>query len=58
MSLTTVDLLLNRIVSTLNTHFMTIDIKDFYLNITMARSEYMRLKLSDLTKIIVIQYNL
>ena len=58
MRLTTVDLLLNRIVSTLNTHFMTIDIKDFYLNSTMARSEYMRLKLSDLTKIIVIQYNL
>ena len=30
--LTTVKLLLNSIVSKINAHFMTIDIKDFYLN--------------------------
>ena len=41
---TTVKLLLDSIVSTLNTKFMTIDIKDFYLNTSMDRSEYMRLK--------------
>ena len=48
VSSTTVKLLLNRIVSTINAHFMKIDIKDFYLNTPMVRSEYMRLKLSDL----------
>ena len=37
MSLTTVKLLLNSIVSTINSHFMTIDIKDFYFNTLMAR---------------------
>ena len=51
-------LLLNIIVSTINTHFMTIDIKYFYLNTPMARSEYMRLKLSDLPERVVQQYNL
>ena len=44
----TVKLLLNSIVSTLNEKFMSIDIKDFYLNTPMPRSEYMRLKLNDL----------
>ena len=37
---------------------MTIDIKDFYLNTPMSRSEYMRLKLSDLPKIMAQQYNM
>ena len=58
MSLNTVNLLLNSIVSTINAHFMTIDIKDFYLNNIMARNEYMHLKLGDLPKIVVQQYNL
>ena len=51
--LTTVKLLLNRIVSTLDVHFMTIDIKDFYLNNPIAWSEYMSLKLSGLPKSVV-----
>ena len=55
MSLTTVKLLLNRIVLKINAHFMTIDIKDFYLNTPIARSKYMRLKLSDLPKSVVQQ---
>ena len=50
---TTVKLLLNSIVSTLNAKFMTIDINDFYLNTPMARSEYMRLKIGDLPKSVV-----
>ena len=58
MSLTTVNLLLNSILSTINAHFMTIDIKDFYLNTLMARSEYMRLKIGDLPKIVFQQYNM
>ena len=37
---------------------MTIDIKDFYLNIPLSRYEYMRLKLSDLPKDFLKQYNL
>ena len=37
---------------------MTIDIKDFYLNTLMARSEYMRLKLGDLPVSVVQQCNL
>ena len=58
MSLTTVKLLLNSIVSTINSHFMTIDIKDFYFNTLMARSKYMRLKLGDIPVSVVQQYNL
>ncbi len=41
--LLTVKLLLNSIISTENACFMTMDIKDFYLNTPMARYEYMRL---------------
>ena len=58
MSLTTVNLILNSILSTINAHFMTIDIKDFYLNTLMARSEFMRLILSNLPESVVQQYNL
>ena len=44
----TVKLLLNIVVSTPNAKFMSIGIKDFYLNTPMPRYEYMRLKLSNL----------
>ena len=54
----TVKLLLNSIVSTLNAKFMSIDIKDSYLNTPMPRSEYMRLKLSDLPNYVIRHYNL
>ena len=37
---------------------MTLDIKDFYLNTPMKRSEYMRLKLSNLPKYFIKQYKL
>ncbi len=46
--LLTVKLLLNSIISTENARFMTMDIKDFYLNTPMARYEYMRLRLADM----------
>ena len=36
VDLTTVKLVLNIIVSTLNANFMTIDVKDFYLNTPIA----------------------
>jgi len=48
--LLTVTILLNSTISTPNVKFMTMDIKDFYLNIPMARYEYMRLCLSDTTQ--------
>jgi hypothetical protein len=58
VDLLTVKLLLNSVISTPNAKFMTIDIKDFYLNTPMPRYEYMRLKLSDLPEDFVKQYNL
>ncbi len=41
--LLTVKILLNSIISTLNAKFMTMDIKDFYLDTPMAWYEYMQL---------------
>eukprot|EP00804_Cyclotella_cryptica_P000422 CCRYP_020916-RA/>CCRYP_020916-RA protein AED:0.40 eAED:0.40 QI:0/0/0/0.5/0/0/2/0/244 len=38
--------------------FMTIDIKDFYLNTPMARPEFMRLKLADIPEDFITLYNL
>ena len=43
-----VKILINNFISSPNANFITIDIKDFYLNTPMAQSEYMRLTLSDL----------
>ena len=48
VNLLTVKLLLNSIISSPGAKFLTIDIKNFYLNTPMKRFEYMRLKLSDL----------
>jgi hypothetical protein len=56
--LLTVKLLLNSIISTPNAKFMTMDIKDFYLNTPMARYEYMRLRLADMPKDIIAHYKL
>ena len=58
VDLLTVKLLLNSIISTLGAKFMTIDIKDFYLNTPMARYEYMCLKLCDIPEEVTKQYNL
>ena len=51
-------MIFNSIVLKLNRQVMRIDIKDFYLNTPMARSEYMRLKLRNLPGSVVKQYNL
>ena len=53
-----VKLLLNGIISTPGAKFMTFEIKYFYLNTPMPRFEYMHLKLTDLSKDLVQQYNL
>jgi hypothetical protein len=44
-ALSTVKLLLQSVVSD-NANFMTLDIKDFYLNTLLPRSEYLRIPLS------------
>jgi hypothetical protein len=54
----TTKILLNSIISTQGARFMTIDIKDFYLNTPMARPEFMRLKLDDIPEEFIILYNL
>ena len=53
-----VKLLLNRIISTPGAKFMTIDIKDFYLNTPRARYKYMRLKLCDIPEDVTKHYKL
>ena len=54
----TIKILLNSVISTRNAKFMTIDIKDFYLNTPMERPEFMRLKLSDIPNNIIDLYKL
>jgi hypothetical protein len=56
--LTTAKLLLNSVVSTPNAKFMSNDIKDFYLDTTMERYEYMRIPISALPPAIIEQYKL
>ena len=58
VDLLTVKLLLNSVISTPDAKFITIDIKDFYLNTPMDRFEYMKLKLSNLPEDFVTLYNL
>eukprot|EP00804_Cyclotella_cryptica_P016613 CCRYP_001939-RA/>CCRYP_001939-RA protein AED:0.44 eAED:0.49 QI:0/0/0/1/0/0/3/0/188 len=54
----TVKILINSVILTRNAKFMTIDIKDFYLNTPMERPEFMRLKLSDIPNNIIELYKL
>eukprot|EP00804_Cyclotella_cryptica_P006175 CCRYP_015258-RB/>CCRYP_015258-RB protein AED:0.28 eAED:0.28 QI:0/0/0/1/1/1/3/0/731 len=54
----TTKVLLKSVVSTVGARFMTIDIKDFYLNTPMACPEFMRLKLSDMPNDIIEHYAL
>jgi hypothetical protein len=56
--LTTVKTLLNSVLSTPSARFMTIDIKDFYLNTPMERFEYMRIPTKFIPPAISEQYNL
>jgi hypothetical protein len=47
-NLLTVKILINSIISTAGAKFMTMDIKDFYLNTPMARYKYMQLRIADM----------
>ena len=50
--------MLNSVVSTPGARFMTLDIKNFYLNTPMERYEYVRIKIEDIPDEIIQQYNL
>ncbi len=56
--LLTVKILINSIISTPGAKFMTMDIKDFYLNTLMARYKYMQLHIADMPDNIIEHYNL
>eukprot|EP00957_Ditylum_brightwellii_P096083 7320326-Ditylum_brightwellii.AAC.1 len=51
-------LLFNSVVSTPNTKFCTVDIKNFYLITLMSRYEYMKIHISLVPPKIIEQYNL
>ena len=54
----TVKLLLNSFISTKRSKFMSIDIKNFYLNTTMERYKYIPLKILDLPQDFIDEYKL
>ena len=53
-----VKLLINIVIYTPGSKFMTIDIKAFYLNTLMEQFKYIKLKLSDLPKDFKKEYDL
>lgn len=56
--LTTVKLHLNSVISTENGRYMTIDLKDFYLNTRLDTKEYMRIPVSLIPVRVMDTYNL
>ena len=56
--LLTVKHLFNSVISTPGAKFMTLDIKNFYLNTPLKRFEYLRLKLDDIPEDVRKHYNL
>jgi hypothetical protein len=56
--LTTAKVLLNSVVSAPQAKFIVTDIKDFYLSTKMKRYKYMRLPLTVIPPVIIVQYNL
>jgi hypothetical protein len=46
--LLTVQLLINSTIDTLNAKYMTMDIKDFYLNTPMAQYKYMQIQIANM----------
>ena len=56
--LLTIKLLFDGVVSTPGAKFMTIDIKNFYLNTPLERPEYLRMKLSYFPEDVIEHYQL
>ncbi len=57
-NLLTVKLMLNSIISTPNAKFMTIDLKDFYVNTPISQYEYFRMKLDLFPQDVINEYGL
>jgi hypothetical protein len=53
-----VKLLFNSVISTKNAKFMSLDIRNFYLEMPMERYEYMRMRMADIPDEIIEQYKL
>ena len=53
-----VKLLVNSVISTAGAEFMTINMKNVYLNTLLAWYEYLRLKLTNLPEDVIEQYGL
>jgi hypothetical protein len=56
--LSTVKMILNRVISTPGALFTTFDLKDFYLGTPMQRKEYMRIPIASIPQSIIEQYHL
>mmetsp|Transcript_25840 Transcript_25840/g.36772 ORF Transcript_25840/g.36772 Transcript_25840/m.36772 type:complete len:290 (-) Transcript_25840:243-1112(-) len=56
--ITTVKILFNSVLSTDGARFITLDLKDFYLNTPMEQYEYMRIPLNIIPDTIIDEYNL
>ena len=56
--LMTVKLLLNSVISTPGAKFVTLDIKDFYLNTPMEEPEFLRMKIEYFPQDVIDHYNL
>jgi hypothetical protein len=57
-NLLTVKLLINSAIITPNLKYMTMNIKDFYLNTPMTQYKYMQLKIADMPNNVIKHYNL
>ena len=53
-----VKIFVNSIISTPGVRFMTMDIRNYYLGSPLKRKEYMQIKLTDIPKEIISQYDL
>ena len=51
-------LLFNSVISTPNAKFMTVDISNFYLMMSLIRPEYLQVKLTDIPAEIIKEYKL
>jgi hypothetical protein len=51
-------IILNSVILTPGARFMSLDIKNFYLNMPMSRYEYIRIIINDVLEEIIKQYNL
>ena len=56
--LLTVKVLLNSVISTAGAKFMTLDLKDFYLNTPMDRPEFLRMKIDHFPQDVIDHYSL